>query len=114
MIKNILFTILAVLVAVSANSISAVWAKQDNKFSIWLLVVILISPLVFITYGLVTTKIGLALASSIIDSLLIVGTILVGLFLFKESSQILGFQYFGIALTLLGVFFILFSPYFTK
>ena len=112
--KNLLYIIVAVIVAVSANSISAVWASQTNKFSLWLLAVILISPLVFITYGLVTSRIGLSLASSVIDSMLIVGTVLVGLAVFKEWDKILALQYLGIAVTLVGVCLILFSPYFTK
>ena len=100
--------------AVSANSISAIWAKQENKFSPWLWAVVLVSPLVFITYGLVTSRFGLALASSIIDSSLIVGTIIVGLILFKEWDKILGLQYAGMAVALLGILLILFSPHFSK
>ena len=109
--KNFLYILTAVVVAVSANSISAIWAKQDSKFSPWLWAVVLISPLVFITYGLVTTRIGVALASSVIDSLMIIGSIMVGLFLFKEWDKILGLQYLGIGLALLGVLLIIFSPY---
>jgi multidrug transporter EmrE-like cation transporter len=112
--RNFLYIIIAVIVAVSANSISAIWAKQESKFSIWLVAVIAISPLVFITYGLVTSRIGVALASSVIDSLLIVGTIAVGLVLFKEWDKILSLQYVGIALAIFGVSLILFSPYFTR
>jgi len=110
-LKNFLYILTAVVVAVSANSISAIWAKQDSKFSPWLWAVVLISPLVFITYGLVTTRIGVALASSVIDSLMIIGSIMVGLFLFKEWDKILGLQYLGIGLALLGVLLIIFSPY---
>ena len=112
--KNLLYILIAVVVAVSANSISAIWAKQDSKFSVWLWAVILVSPLVFITYGLVTSRIGVALASSVIDSLLVVGTIAVGLILFKEWDKILGLQYVGMAFALLGVLLIIFSPYFTR
>ena len=112
--KNFLYILTAVVVAVSANSISAIWAKQDSKFSPWLWAVVLISPLVFITYGLVTTRIGVALASSVIDSLLIVGTIAVGLILFKEWDKIIGLQYLGMGLAFLGVLLIFFSPYFPK
>ena len=112
--KNILYILVAVGIAVSANSISAVWAKQENRLSPWLLAVILVSPLVFITYGLVTSKIGVALASSVIDSLMIVGSIIVGLFLFKEWDKIIGLQYLGMGLAVLGVLLIIFSPYFAK
>ena len=112
--KNLLYILIAVVVAVSANSISAIWAKQENKFSIWLLFVILISPLVFITYGLVTSKIGIALASSVVDALMIIGSIAVGLFIFHETNKIIGLQYVGMAFALLGVLLIIFSPYFTR
>ena len=112
--KNFLYFIIAVVVAVSANSISAIWAKQDNKFSIWLLAVILISPLVFITYGLVTSRIGIALASSSIDSSMIIGSILVGLFIFGEWNKISSLQYLGMSLAIAGTILILFSPYFAK
>src|SRR3989344_3907674 len=112
--KNLLYVLVAVVVAVSANSISAIWAKPENRLSLWLLAVILISPLVFITYGLVTSRIGVALASSVIDSLLIVGTIAVGLVLFKEWDKIIGLQYLGMGLAIVGVLLIIFSPYFAK
>ena len=112
--KNLLDIIIAVIVAVSANSISAIWAKQDDKSSIWLLAVIFISPLVFITYGMVTSRIGVALASSVIDSLMIVGSVAVGLLLFREWDKLLSLQYLGIAFALFGVSLIIFSPYFTK
>ena len=112
--KNLFYIIVAAAVAISANSISAIWAKQDDKFSIWLLAVVLISPLVFITYGLVTSRVGVALASSIIDSLLIVGTIAIGLIFFHEWNKILSLQYVGMAFALFGILLILFSPYLTK
>jgi len=47
----------------------------------------------------------------VIDSLMIIGSIMVGLFLFKEWDKILGLQYLGIGLALLGVLLIIFSPY---
>ena len=44
-------------------------------------------PLVFITYGLVTSKIGIALASSVVDALMIIGSIAVGLFIFMRQTK---------------------------
>lgn len=98
-----LYVLIAVLVAVAANSISAVWASKATKLNWWLLAVLLISPLVFITFGLVTAKVGLAVSSATIDSLLTFSTILVGLFVFSEWSSIATIQYVGMALTLGGV-----------
>ncbi|MDO8471390.1 MAG: hypothetical protein Q7S49_02170 [bacterium] len=99
-----LYIISAVAVAVTANSISTVWASKENKFtSIWFLLLIIISPLVFITFGLVTSKLGLSISSATIDSLLTVATILVGLFVFHEWNNISLYQYIGIFLTISGI-----------
>ena len=113
-VKNIIYIVIAVAVALSANSLSAIWAKQDSKLSIWLLAVVLISPFVFITYGLVTARIGVAVASGTVDALLTISTIMVGLILFKEWDKLSGFQYAGIALSLAGIVLMIFSPYFEK
>lgn len=105
-----LYIISAVIVAVTANSISAIWASKEDKFSsLWFLLVIIISPLVFITFGLVTAKIGLSVSSATIDSLLTVATILVGLFIFHEWSSISLYQYIGISLTILGIILMQFN-----
>lgn len=98
-----LYIIGAIFIAVTANSISTIWAGKENKFTIWLLMLILISPFVFISFGLVTSKIGLALTSGTIDSLLTVSTILVGLFIFKEWGTLNLYQYSGMALAVLGI-----------
>jgi len=99
-----LYVISAVTVAVTANSISAIWASKEDKFtSIWFLLLIIISPLVFITFGLVTSKLGLSISSATIDSLLTVATILVGLFIFREWNNVSLYQYIGIFLTVSGI-----------
>ena len=97
------YVISAVLIALAANSLSAIWASKENKFTIWLLAVIVISPLVFITFGLATSKLGLSVSSATIDSLLTISTILVGLFIFNEWSNVSLYQYIGMALALLGI-----------
>ncbi|MEK7668997.1 MAG: hypothetical protein AAB350_00180 [Patescibacteria group bacterium] len=97
------YVISAVLIALAANSISAIWASKENKLTIWLLLVVIISPFVFITFGLATTKLGLAVSSATVDSLLTISTILVGLFLFHEWSNVSLYQYFGMTLALLGI-----------
>lgn len=112
--KNILYIIIAVGVALLANSISAVWAKQDSRYSLWLVAVILISPLVFITYGLVTSRVGLSIAAGTVDSLLTISTIAVGLFVFHEWDKLIGLQYLGIVLAMAGIFLMVFSPSFSK
>ena len=107
--KNWFYILIAVLVALLANSISTIWASKENKFhSIWFLAVLLISPLVFITFGLVTSKFGLTITSAIVDSLLTVSTILVGLFLFGELGSISWYQIVGIFFAIIGIVLMLF------
>ena len=93
-------------VALSANYISAVWAGKENKFSSpWLLAVVLISPLVFITFGLVVSKLGVVVTSATVDSLLTVSTIVVGLVVFQEWSSTSIYQYLGAALAVSGIIY---------
>lgn len=111
--KNIpiwVYIVISVLIAVTANSVSAIWAKGDDKFTLWLLAVILISPFVFITYGLTTSKLGITISSGVIDSLLTISTIAVGLFIFHEWNKISLLQYLGIVFALSGVFLMIFFP----
>jgi hypothetical protein len=103
------FIVIAVGIAVVANSVSAIWAAGSNKFSIWLLAIMLISPLVFITYGLITTKLGVARTSGTIDSLLAVSSILVGLILFQEWHKVTLLQFFGMVFVSIGIFLMLFT-----
>lgn len=99
-----LYIALAVAIALTANAISTVWAKGDDKFTLWLLALIVISPLVFITFGLVTARTGLVVSSGTIDSLLTISTILLALFVFQEWSAVSPYQYVGIACTVTGIF----------
>lgn len=111
--KNAIFwfaIIGAVAIASLTDSVSALWARQPSKFSIYLLYLLILSPCVFIAFGLVTTKVGLAITSGVVNSLLVLSTILVGLFIFGEWSKISMLQYAGMALALCGIVLMLFFP----
>ncbi|MDP3956122.1 MAG: hypothetical protein Q8Q18_02675 [bacterium] len=98
------YIVISVLVALAANSISAIWASKENKFSSpWLFALIVISPIVFITFGLVTSRLGLAMSSATIDVLLTATTILVGLFFFHEWGNVSVYQFIGITLAVIGI-----------
>lgn len=94
---------IAVAVALAANTISTIWAKSDDRFSLWLLALVLISPIVFITFGLVTARTGLVVSAGTIDSLLTITTILVALFAFHEWSTVTSYQLIGIGFTVTGL-----------
>ena len=66
--------------------------------------------MVFFSFGLVTSRLGVAVSSGIIDSLLTASTIAVGLILFQEWSKVSMLQYFGMVLALCGIFLMLFFP----
>lgn len=111
--KNILW-ILAIIgsvgIAALADSVSVLWVKGESKISIYLLFLFFLGPLVFITFGLVTTKSGLAIASGVVNSLLVLSSISVGLFIFGEWSRISILQYIGMGLAVAGIALMLFFP----
>jgi multidrug transporter EmrE-like cation transporter len=98
-----LYIIGAVMLALAANSLSVIWATKEQKLTPWLLAVVLISPFVFISFGLVASKIGLAMSSATVDALLTITTILVGLFLFRERDSLTLSQYGGMFLAVAGI-----------
>lgn len=103
-IQTWFYVTIAVLVAILGNSVSTIWAEKGHKFdSLWFLSVLVISPFVFITFGLVASKLGLAESSATIDSLLTIGTVIVGLLVFGELNSTSIYQYFGIFFALLGI-----------
>lgn len=100
----------AVALAATADSISAIWAKGENKFSLYLLLIFLLGPAVFMSFGFVTTKVGLAITSGVVNSLLVLTSMSIGLFVFGEWSRVSFLQYMGMALALLGIILMLFFP----
>lgn len=109
-LDRLLYVLLAVGVAVLANYLAALWGSRNEKFS-WLLVaVIVISPLVFVTFGLVTTRLGVAVGSGTIDSLLTVCTVGVGLVAFNEWAKLGLREYIGLGLIVLGLMVIHLAP----
>jgi multidrug transporter EmrE-like cation transporter len=100
------YILLTVGLALFANSVSAVWGEQKDKFKSWWLVpVIILSPLVFVTFGLTANKIGVAISSATIDVILAVSTVFIGLIFFREWKQLSVYQYLGVGMTVIGVIF---------
>ncbi len=97
------YIIAAVLVALVTNIVSTIWASKESKCSLWLLLLLVLSPFVFITFGLVTSKLGLAVTSATVDSLLTVSSILLGLVLFGGWNNLTIFQCVGIVFAILGI-----------
>lgn len=98
------YVFVAVAIAVFGNYLAATWASKDGKVvSLLFLAVVLVSPFVFITFGLVTAKLGVAVGSGTIDSLLTVSTIVLGLLVFKEWHTLSLYQYLGLGSVIIGI-----------
>ncbi|NDC80603.1 MAG: hypothetical protein EB090_04960 [Verrucomicrobia bacterium] len=77
------------------------WEKKDFSF---LLTTIFLSPLVFLSFGYVGRHFGLALASSLTNTLIVAGPILVGLILRQEIRRLSPGQMMGMTLLVAGIF----------
>lgn len=100
----------ALLVALLGNSLGAVWASKPHWLNPWLLGPIIVGPFVFITFGLVASRVGLAIGSGTLDSLLTISTVLVGLVVFQEWGKLGPVQYAGLACVILGIILMQFEP----
>ena len=92
-----------------ADTLGTVWWEQKK---IWILLAILgISPLVFLAFGYVGAHFGLAKASSLTNTLVVLGPILVGIFYRGELRQLSFVELVGMTLAVGGIVLLtVFSP----
>jgi len=92
-----------------ADTLGTVWWEQKKT---WILLAILgISPLVFLAFGYVGSHFGLAKASSLTNTLVVIGPILVGIFFRGELRQLSFVELVGMALAVTGIVLLtVFSP----
>jgi drug/metabolite transporter (DMT)-like permease len=76
------------------DSLSANWAKKSHISS--LAIVVVLSPIAYLLFGLLASRVNLAVAGSLVNLMIMVGAVLVGVFYFKE--HITGLQWAGIIL----------------
>lgn len=100
----------AVALAATADAVSALWARGESKLSMPLAFLFVLGPLVFVTFGLVTTRVGLAITSGVVNTLLVVTSMAIGLFFFGESARLSFAQYLGMAFAVTGIVLMLFFP----
>ena len=76
-----------------------------------LLAIVGLSPLVFLAFGSVGSHFGLAKASSLTNTLVVIGPILVGIIFRGELRQLSAVELAGIVLALAGITLLtIFSP----
>ncbi len=91
----------AVVLSTSVDALSTLaWKKQTWQF---FALTIVMAPLTFLSFGYVGHKFGLSIASCLINSLMVLGPIIVGLIFFDEWKKMSLPMYFGMALVLLGI-----------
>ncbi|NDE85647.1 MAG: hypothetical protein EB056_06480 [Verrucomicrobia bacterium] len=76
------------------------WEKKDLSI---LLVTVFLSPLVFLSFGYVGRHFGLAMASSLTNTLIVAGPILVGLIFRQEIRRLSLSQMIGMTLLVAGI-----------
>jgi multidrug transporter EmrE-like cation transporter len=112
--KNLLLSPWAAVLACAAlstlaDTLGTSWWEQKR---LWMLLAILgLSPLVFLAFGYVGSHFGLAKASSLTNTLVVIGPILVGIIFRGELRQLSAVELAGIVLALAGIILLtVFSP----
>ena len=91
------------------DTLGTVWWEQKKP---WVLLAILgLSPLVFLAFGYVGSHFGLAKASSLTNTLVVIGPILVGILFRGELRQLSPVELLGMGLAVAGIALLtVFSP----
>ena len=83
-----------------ADTLGTVWWEQKK---LWVLVAVTgIAPFVFLSFGYVGSHFGLAKASSLTNTLVVIGPILVGILFRGELRQLSSVEMAGMALAVTG------------
>ena len=81
-----LIVIACALLSTLTDTLGTLW--WEKKQPIVLLITLLLAPIAFLSFGYVASHFGLSRASSLTNSLIVVGPILVGV-LFRKEFQLL-------------------------
>jgi multidrug transporter EmrE-like cation transporter len=86
------------------DSLSANWAKTSSISSV--ATVVVLSPLAYLLFGLLASRVNLAIAGALVNLMIMIGAVLVGLLYFKERVAMLqwvGISFGVVAIVILGV-----------
>ena len=81
------------------DSLSANWAKTSSISNA--ATVVVLSPLAYILFGLLASRVNLAIAGSLVNLMIMIGPVLVGLLYFKGRVAML--QWVGIGLGMVSI-----------
>jgi multidrug transporter EmrE-like cation transporter len=92
-----------------ADTLGTAWWEQKNMGM--LLAIAVIAPFVFLAFGYVGSHFGLAKASSLTNTLVVIGPILVGIIFRGELRQLSTVELAGMAMAVAGIVLMtVFSP----
>ena len=104
--KNLLLSpwtavLVCTLLSTLTDTLGTLWWERKQKTL--LIATILLSPLVFLSFGYIGSHFGLARASSLTNTLLVAGPILIGITFRHELRQLTLPQVFGMGFILIGI-----------
>lgn len=85
------------------DSLSANWGKTGHWQS--MAIVIVLAPFTYLLFGLLNQKVELGVAGSLVNLIIVLGTVLVGTFYFQEVlsvTQLIGLAFAMVAIVLLN------------
>jgi hypothetical protein len=92
-----------VALALTANAVATVWASRGGQINLLFVTLLVVSPIVFLSFGMVSARTGLAVGAAVIDSALTISSILLGLVVFGGWRDLSMAQYGGMALAVAGI-----------
>lgn len=93
--------LLSVLMSTAADTTSTYFWEQQSI--VRFVAVVLLSPCAFFSFGYVGSKFGLSVASSLTNSLIVLGPILVGLIARGEWKRVNTAQCLGMSCIIIGI-----------
>lgn len=99
--------VVATIPFVLGDTLSKIWAEGGPWAWPAFAAIVVIAPIGYMLFGWMAKRSGLALASGLINSLLVLGTMLVGLVIMREWNKVTPPQYVGMALAFAGIILML-------
>jgi len=92
-------TLFSAGVFILSDSLSTNWAKTSSIPSV--IMVVVLSPLAYILFGLLASRVNLSIAGSLVNLMIMIGAVLVGLIYFKDHVTML--QWTGIGMGVISI-----------
>lgn len=101
--RTLLAALGTALIFVFCDSMSAYWAKKGSVLA--LVVMAIFAPIGYVCFGLLSNHVTLSAASGLVNMFLLLGTVLVGVYVFNDTlstRQYLGLGFAIVAILLLA------------